>query len=87
MKKNKNNLKIKLTTFFTIAILMTTVSILVISVNAQDLPEEIIIGPAPAGVTEDMKVPTELVLMVRPNPIGQNQIFLVNIWTGTSPRC
>ena len=81
----KNNLKIELTTIVTIALLMTTVSVLVISVNAQDLPEDIVIGPAPAGVTEDMMVPTEIILMIRPNPIGLNQEFLANIWTVRAP--
>jgi hypothetical protein len=85
MKSLKNNLKTKLTTVFAIALLLTTVSALVLSANAQDLPEDIIIGPAPAGVTADMMVPCEIVLMVRPNPVGLGQEFLANIWTVRAP--
>ncbi len=86
MKILKNNIKTKMTTIFAIALLLTTISALAISANAQTvLPEDIIIGPAPAGVTEDMKVPTEIILMIRPNPVGLNQEFLANIWTVRAP--
>ncbi|MFC1487872.1 PQQ-binding-like beta-propeller repeat protein [Thermoproteota archaeon] len=78
--------KTKLTTMFVIILLSVSGFIMMINtaVYAQ-LPEEIIIGPPPAGVTEDMRVPMELGLMIRPNPIGLNQIFLANIWMVRAP--
>ena len=81
---NTNYLK-KGYTLFVIALLITTASVLVVSVNAQELPDEIITGPAPAGVTEDMRAPMDIGLMIRPNPIGLNQIFLANIWSVRAP--
>ncbi|PVX24155.1 MAG: hypothetical protein CW691_08475, partial [Candidatus Bathyarchaeum sp.] len=79
------NFKPKMATIFYIILLLVTTSVLVVSVNAQELPENIIVGPAPAGVTDDMRAPMDIGLMIRPNPIGLNQIFLANIWSVRAP--
>jgi len=36
--------------------------------------------PLPSGVTPDVTVKTRAYLSFRPNPVGKNQIFLVNMW-------
>ena len=38
-------------------------------------------GPLPAGVTPEVYITTSAHLSYRPNPVGLNQIFLVNLWT------
>ncbi len=38
-------------------------------------------GPLPAGETPSVYIDTSAHLSYRPNPVGLNQIFLVNIWT------
>ena len=43
-------------------------------------PGPAIWGPLPANVTPDVTVPTTAYLSFSPNPVGLNQLFLVNIW-------
>ena len=60
-----------------------------LNVNAQDTldtqphggtPGAPIWGPLPANVTPDVTVPTTAYLSFSPNPVGLNQLFLVNVW-------
>jgi len=41
--------------------------------------------PLPAGVTPDITIKTDIYLSFRPNPVGINQIFLVNLWNDPGP--
>jgi hypothetical protein len=84
--KSSMDSKKKVTAIIAITLLMVSVfMVFATSVFAQELPTEQTIGPRPAGVTDDMTVPTEIILMARPNPIGLNQELLVNIWTVRAP--
>jgi len=49
-------------------------------VKAQLAPQQPVSGPLPAGVTPNITITTEAYMSFRPNPVGLNQIFLVNIW-------
>ena len=42
-------------------------------------------GPLPSGVTPDATVDTDIYLSFRPNPVGLDQIFLVNLYTVPAP--
>ncbi len=42
-------------------------------------------GPVPTGVTPDATVPTKAFLSYRPNPVGLNQQFLINMWVTPAP--
>ena len=42
-------------------------------------------GQLPAGVTPNATVPTKAFLSFRPNPVGLNQLFLINLWTTPAP--
>jgi hypothetical protein len=85
--QKQTNIKTKIATTIVISILTLSAFMLIatIPVLGQELPTEQIVGPRPAGVTDDMTVPTEIILMARPNPIGLNQELLVNIWTVRAP--
>jgi hypothetical protein len=65
------------------ALLLASTVLMVITVEAQNeymnMQESGSI-PLPSGVTPDVTVDTHAGLSFRPNPIGVNQIFLVNIW-------
>jgi hypothetical protein len=74
-----------MTATIAIFLMVSTLMMLPPSVLAQELPTVQTIGPRPAGVTDDMTVPTEIMLMCRPNPIGLSQELLVNIWTVRAP--
>ena len=54
-------------------------------VNAQELERQPSRGqPLPPGVTPDQIRYTRAFLSFRPNPVGVNQIFIVNLWTQPS---
>ncbi len=55
------------------------------SVQAQLATEQPISGPLPTGVTPDATASPKTYLSFRPNPVGQGQVFLVNIWTTPAP--
>jgi hypothetical protein len=46
--------------------------------------EQPVSGPLPTGATPELERSTEAFLSFRPNPVGLNQIFLVNLWTSPS---
>jgi hypothetical protein len=82
--------KTKFAAIIAIVLLMSSALLMVIPVIAQDEgehggpPESVgsgISGPIPDGVTPEYIIPTEAHLSFRPNPVGIDQIFLVNIWT------
>jgi hypothetical protein len=79
----------KLTAITIMILLVTSVLlILAIPIQAQTLhTSDMDTGsiPLPAGVTPDITIKTDIYLSFRPNPIGLNQIFLVNIWNDPGP--
>ena len=80
----------QLTFAFILVLLMASLSIMLnLAVKAQTTldtqphggtPGPAIWGPLPANVTPDVTVPTTAYLSFRPNPVGLNQSFLVNVW-------
>jgi len=82
IKKSKITSLVLITTLITSAFLLVT-NILVV---AQDTPHGDLPAtgggsiPLPPGVTPDLEVDTIASLSFRPNPIGVNQILLVNLW-------
>ncbi|PVX25284.1 MAG: hypothetical protein CW716_08295, partial [Candidatus Bathyarchaeum sp.] len=72
-----------------ITFLCTTVFLtLVVPIAAQDLhtsDQDTGSVPLPDGVTPDITIKTDIYLSFRPNPVGLNQIFLVNIWNDPGP--
>jgi hypothetical protein len=80
MQFSKNNAK--LTTIFVTVLLMTSVSLITLQVQAA-LPNQeggSTPGPLAAGVTADYTVKTHAFLSFRPNPVGVGQTILVNMW-------
>ncbi|MCJ7614469.1 PQQ-binding-like beta-propeller repeat protein, partial [Candidatus Bathyarchaeota archaeon] len=73
--------KTKLTAIIIMTILMTSAFMLIVNtpVQAQEYAEGVS-GPPPPGVTPYVEIDTTAHLSFRPNPIGVNQIFLVNMW-------
>ena len=74
--------KAKLTATIAIVLLMTSIMVIALPVQAQAqvvTPSQW--GPLPAGVTPDTTVITYSFLSVTPNPIGVGQTAPVNIWT------
>jgi hypothetical protein len=80
MKKTKNN-KIKLTASIAIVFLIISAFAIIINgpVQAQSADEQFT-GELPSGIIPDSTITTEAYLSVRPNPVGQGQTILVNIW-------
>jgi len=73
--------KTKLTAIIITVILMTS-AFMLMTPQAQAVEYATpVSGPVPAGETPSVYVDTTAHLSFRPNPIGQDQIFLVNIWT------
>ncbi|MGB9960234.1 MAG: PQQ-binding-like beta-propeller repeat protein [Candidatus Bathyarchaeales archaeon] len=85
MARNKQ----KTITFTTIlALLITSAALIAMptqSVKAQLAEQQPVSGPLPQGVTPDTQVDVDARLSFRPNPVGLNQIFLVNLWTTPAP--
>ncbi|PVX25608.1 MAG: hypothetical protein CW691_03975, partial [Candidatus Bathyarchaeum sp.] len=75
--------KTKLTAILIITILVISAFIIManVPVHAQTGDEVPVSGPLPAGATPDVFIDTTAHLSFRPNPIGLNEIFLVNLWT------
>ena len=74
--------KSKLTALLVMVLLVTSAFVLISNnlVLAQD--EEVpVSGPLPSGATPSVTIDTTAHLSFRPNPVGVNQIFLVNLWT------
>jgi outer membrane protein assembly factor BamB len=74
----------KLTAIFAIVLLMASISIITLQVQAATYTNVqeggSTPGPLAAGVTADYTVATRAFLSFRPNPVGVGQTFLVNIW-------
>ncbi|HLN44981.1 MAG TPA: PQQ-binding-like beta-propeller repeat protein [Candidatus Sulfotelmatobacter sp.] len=90
MKTHRNK---KIIAAITMIVLMTSITVLAIPVQAQDdimhggMPSGTgsgISGALPAGATPSVTVDTSAWLSFSPNPIGVGQSLLVNMWT-TSP--
>ena len=80
MKKTTNN-KIKLTATIAIVLLITSAFIVMINVPVQAQGvDEPVSGPLPSGVTPEMTESTRAFLSFRPNPVGVDQVILVNLW-------
>ena len=86
----KNTFSTKILTAFSIALLMISILLFAMPVQAQDegylhgSPSQGassgISGPLPAGAKPDLTVDTTAFLSFRPNPVGVGQTFLVNFW-------
>ncbi|MFC1488000.1 PQQ-binding-like beta-propeller repeat protein, partial [Thermoproteota archaeon] len=74
--------KTKLTAITTMILLMSSVFVFITgsTVRAQTAGDRPISGPLPAGVTVDDTAITRPYLSERPDPVGLNQRFLVNLW-------
>jgi hypothetical protein len=76
--------KTKLTATVVIALLVMSSLMLLATTQAQMTYENLEEGGAytsiPTGVTPDLTLPTEAYLSFRPNPVGLDQVFLVNMW-------
>ncbi|MEM2099281.1 MAG: PQQ-binding-like beta-propeller repeat protein [Candidatus Bathyarchaeia archaeon] len=75
--------KANITTVFLTALLMASIALVALPVQAQSLPQQeggATPGPLPAGVTPDFRVKTTAYLSFRPNPVGVGQTILVNMW-------
>ena len=81
----------KMTTLFFVVLLITSMSVLLTSVAVQaqedtsphgESPQNGAgtPGPLPSGVTPSEIIDVTAYLSFRPNPVGLNQIFLVNFW-------
>ena len=81
----------KMTTLFFVVLLITSMSVLLTSVAVQaqedtsphgESPQNGAgtPGPLPPGVTPSETIEVTAYLSFRPNPVGLNQIFLVNFW-------
>jgi len=84
MKKLRNTVK---TAIIATVLLLASVMLMATPVQpaqAQLAPKQPTSSP-PSGVTPNATVPTLAMLSFRPNPIGLNQIFLVNLWTAPAP--
>jgi PQQ-like domain len=79
-EKGKMNLLRKTTTAITLVLLMASITLLTIPVQAALPTTNYTGGPLPAGVTPDVTLNTIPYLSVSPNPIGLGQPLLVNIW-------
>jgi hypothetical protein len=82
----KKNILGKVLSSFLFLLLASTI---LISINIQNVQGQLaaqqpISGPLPSGVTVDNTLDTKAFISFRPNPVGLNQPFLVNIWTSPS---
>ncbi|MCJ7614166.1 PQQ-binding-like beta-propeller repeat protein, partial [Candidatus Bathyarchaeota archaeon] len=80
MQKSINKTKI---TAIIIMVLLTTSTFLFmtnIPVQAQHALEQPVNGPIPSGVTPSEIIDVVAYLSFRPNPVGVNQIILINFW-------
>ncbi len=72
----------KLTAIFAIVLLMASISLITLQVQAA-LPNQeggSTPGPLAAGVTPDLRIKTHAFLSFRPTTVGKGQTFLVNMW-------
>jgi len=77
--------KTKLTATIIAVLLVTSVCLLMINIPVQAQTEytnqqEGGSIPLPAGVTPDLSIPTRAFLSFRPNPVGVDEVILVNLW-------
>ncbi|MFC1487710.1 PQQ-binding-like beta-propeller repeat protein [Thermoproteota archaeon] len=80
MQNSINKTKLTATIIMAILIISTFVLMTNVSVQAQDTGEPVS-GPLAPGITPDHTINVNAHLSFRPNPVGLNQIFLVNLWT------
>lgn len=76
--------KAKISTIALVLLLMASVTLMVVPINAQ-VQETQGGEPLPAGVTPDYTFETKAFMSFRPNPVGKDQPFLVNLWS--TPAC
>jgi hypothetical protein len=78
--EKKMNKQRKMETLAILALLMASMTLLTMPVQAALPTTNYTGGPLPAGVTPDVTLDTIPYLSVSPNPIGVGQPLLVNIW-------
>ncbi len=76
MKMKKTKMTAIITTF---ALMLSAFMLMAIPLRAQETQEGGSI-PLPSGVTPDFRVKTHAYISARPNPVGVDQTFLVNLW-------
>ncbi|MGB9960489.1 MAG: PQQ-binding-like beta-propeller repeat protein [Candidatus Bathyarchaeales archaeon] len=83
MKNNRNK------TLATIALILTLTSIMLLATPAKPVEAQLATQQPtrtpPPGVTPNATLTPLACLNIRPNPVGLNQIFLVNMWTAPAP--
>ncbi len=74
--------KTKITAIIIMVLLTTSTFLFMtnIPVQAQPALEQPVNGPIPSGVTPSEIIDVVAYLSFRPNPVGVNQIILINIW-------
>ena len=78
---NKFSTKLKTTATIILILLMASVALMAMPVQAQYTNmQEGGSMPMPSGVTPDFSVATNAFLSFRPNPVGMGQSILVNMW-------
>jgi hypothetical protein len=72
--------KTKLTASIAIVLLIASAFVVMINAPVQAQDNEPVPGPLPSGVTPEWTESTRAFLSFRPNPVGVNQIIMVNMW-------
>jgi len=84
MKNIFKTMKTKHLALIIMTILMTSATLLTLPANGADLVTNVQssggAASIPAGVTPDQTIQPTIFLSVSPNPIGLNQMMLVNVW-------
>ena len=77
---NKTDIQKKIAAAITIIVLMISAFITLVNIPVYAQLEQPVTGPIPSGVTPSEIIDVVAYLSFRPNPVGVNQIILVNIW-------
>ncbi|MFC1487135.1 PQQ-binding-like beta-propeller repeat protein [Thermoproteota archaeon] len=85
MQISINKTKLTATIIMAIIIISTVTLFANVPVQAQLADEQPVSGPLPAGVIVDVATYSQAYISARPDPVGINQIFLVNLWLTPAP--
>ena len=72
---------------FAIFLLLSSTFLVMTTIPAQaQTVTQPVSGPLPSGVTVSVNAESAAFLSIRPNPIGINQTFLINMWINPAPH-